>query len=148
MRSVDQGAVVGATFGDLVYRSRRQAGKTQAQVAEAAGCSAAHISYIERGFAAPERDLAHAIGRALGLPEEVVSELFYDSQTRVERAIAQDFRLNAQAKKMLLAAYQSAAAPTCPDSSPGRSGPDAAEGKRGARSNCYPAVESRSGNGV
>lgn len=55
--------------GLLVLRYREKNGLTQAELADALGCSAAHVSGVENGLIAPRTmRLAMAYKRVVGIP--------------------------------------------------------------------------------
>lgn len=54
--------------GNLLRAYRVLAGRTQQDVADAVGCSATHISMIERGYARPSSEQLAAISKAINLP--------------------------------------------------------------------------------
>ena len=63
-------AAVAAAFGAEVRARRVAAGRTQTQLAEAAGLSVSAVSFMERGKRQPSLGVAFRLSAALGLPRD------------------------------------------------------------------------------
>ena len=63
-------APVAAAFGAELRARRKASGRTQADLAEAAGVHAVTVSLIERGKRQPSLGVAFRLSAALGLPDD------------------------------------------------------------------------------
>lgn len=63
-----------AGFGGRVQRYRKEAGRTQAELAEKLDLSVAYVSLIERGGRNPPYTTVIAIAKALGVPAAMLVE--------------------------------------------------------------------------
>jgi transcriptional regulator with XRE-family HTH domain len=55
-------------FGNLLRRWRDQRGMTQGTLAERAGVSSRHLSFLETGKAQPSREMVQRLGAVLQVP--------------------------------------------------------------------------------